>query len=58
MVEGSAFVAIVSLPLGGVTTGGDGDNALNDWLPPYNGAAGYFGAGYPTATWAAASTAR
>jgi membrane peptidoglycan carboxypeptidase len=32
---------------------GDGDNALNDWLPPYNGAAGYFGAGYPTATWAA-----
>jgi membrane peptidoglycan carboxypeptidase len=32
---------------------GDGDNALNDWLPPYNGAAGYFGAGYPTASWAA-----
>ncbi len=32
---------------------GDGDNALNDWLPPYNGASGYFGAGYPTATWAA-----
>jgi membrane peptidoglycan carboxypeptidase len=32
---------------------GDGDNALNDWLPSYNGAAGYFGAGYPTATWAA-----
>jgi membrane peptidoglycan carboxypeptidase len=32
---------------------GDGDDALNDWLPPYNGAAGYFGAGYPTATWAA-----
>ena len=32
---------------------GDGDNALDDWLPPYNGAAGYFGAGYPTATWAA-----
>jgi hypothetical protein len=32
---------------------GDGDNALNDWLPPYNGAAGYFGAGYPTATWSA-----
>jgi membrane peptidoglycan carboxypeptidase len=32
---------------------GDGDNALNDYLPPYNGAAGYFGAGYPTATWAA-----
>jgi membrane peptidoglycan carboxypeptidase len=32
---------------------GDGDNALNDWLPPFNGAAGYFGAGYPTATWAA-----
>jgi membrane peptidoglycan carboxypeptidase len=32
---------------------GDGDNALNNWLPPYNGAAGYFGAGYPTATWAA-----
>jgi len=32
---------------------GDGDDALNDWLPPYNGAAGYFGAGYPTATWSA-----
>jgi membrane peptidoglycan carboxypeptidase len=32
---------------------GDGDNALNDYLPPYHGAAGYFGAGYPTATWAA-----
>ena len=33
---------------------GDGDNQLdNNWLPPYNGAAGYFGAGYPTATWAA-----
>ena len=32
---------------------GDGDNALNDWLPTYNGAAGYFGAGYPTATWTA-----
>ena len=32
---------------------GDGDNQLDDWLPPYNGAAGYFGAGYPTATWAA-----
>jgi membrane peptidoglycan carboxypeptidase len=32
---------------------GDGDNALNDWLPSYNGAAGYFGAGYPTATWSA-----
>jgi membrane peptidoglycan carboxypeptidase len=32
---------------------GDGDDALNDWLPPYNGASGYFGAGYPTATWAA-----
>jgi membrane peptidoglycan carboxypeptidase len=32
---------------------GDGDNALNDWLPDYNGAPGYFGAGYPTATWAA-----
>ena len=32
---------------------GDGDNALNDWLPSYNGASGYFGAGYPTATWAA-----
>jgi membrane peptidoglycan carboxypeptidase len=32
---------------------GDGDNALNDWLPPYNGAPGYFGAGYPTATWSA-----
>jgi membrane peptidoglycan carboxypeptidase len=32
---------------------GDGNDALNDWLPPYNGAAGYFGAGYPTATWAA-----
>jgi membrane peptidoglycan carboxypeptidase len=32
---------------------GDGDNALNDWLPDYNGAAGYFGAGYPTATWTA-----
>jgi membrane peptidoglycan carboxypeptidase len=32
---------------------GDGDNALNDWLPPFNGAAGYFGAGYPTATWSA-----
>jgi membrane peptidoglycan carboxypeptidase len=32
---------------------GDGDNALNDFLPPYNGASGYFGAGYPTATWAA-----
>jgi len=32
---------------------GDGDNALNDWLPPYNGASGYFGAGYPTATWSA-----
>ena len=28
---------------------GDGDNQLdNNWLPPYNGAAGYFGAGYPT----------
>ncbi|MDX6358775.1 MAG: hypothetical protein QOH37_1829 [Nocardioidaceae bacterium] len=33
---------------------GDGDNQLDGgWLPPYNGAAGYFGAGYPTATWAA-----
>jgi membrane peptidoglycan carboxypeptidase len=32
---------------------GNGNMALNDWLPPYNGAAGYFGAGYPTATWAA-----
>jgi len=33
---------------------GDGDNQLdNNWLPPYNGAAGYFGAGYPTATWSA-----
>jgi hypothetical protein len=32
---------------------GNGNGALNDWLPPYNGAAGYFGAGYPTATWAA-----
>jgi len=33
---------------------GDGDNQLdNNWLPPYNGASGYFGAGYPTATWAA-----
>jgi cytoskeletal protein RodZ len=33
---------------------GDGDDQLDDnWLPPYNGAAGYFGAGYPTATWAA-----
>jgi membrane peptidoglycan carboxypeptidase len=33
---------------------GDGDNALDGgFLPPYNGAAGYFGAGYPTATWAA-----
>jgi membrane peptidoglycan carboxypeptidase len=32
---------------------GDGDDALNDWLPDYNGAAGYFGAGYPTATWSA-----
>jgi membrane peptidoglycan carboxypeptidase len=32
---------------------GDGDNSLHDWLPPYNGAAGYFGAGYPTATWSA-----
>jgi membrane peptidoglycan carboxypeptidase len=33
---------------------GDGDDQLdNNWLPPYNGASGYFGAGYPTATWAA-----
>jgi membrane peptidoglycan carboxypeptidase len=33
---------------------GDGDNQLDGgFLPPYNGAAGYFGAGYPTATWAA-----
>ncbi|MBO0846401.1 MAG: penicillin-binding protein [Nocardioides sp.] len=32
---------------------GKGNDPLNDWLPPYNGAAGYFGAGYPTATWAA-----
>jgi membrane peptidoglycan carboxypeptidase len=32
---------------------GDGDDQLDGWLPPYNGAAGYFGAGYPTATWAA-----
>jgi membrane peptidoglycan carboxypeptidase len=33
---------------------GDGDNQLDGgWLPPFNGAAGYFGAGYPTATWAA-----
>jgi membrane peptidoglycan carboxypeptidase len=32
---------------------GNGNGALNNWLPPYNGAAGYFGAGYPTATWAA-----
>src|SRR4029079_16397623 len=36
---------------------GDGDDALNDWLPPYNGAAGYFGAGYPTATWSAGKNA-
>ena len=32
---------------------GNGNQPLNNWLPPYNGAAGYFGAGYPTATWAA-----
>ena len=32
---------------------GNGEGALNNWMPPYNGAAGYFGAGYPTATWAA-----
>jgi membrane peptidoglycan carboxypeptidase len=32
---------------------GNGNGPLNNWLPPYNGAAGYFGAGYPTATWAA-----
>ena len=32
---------------------GNGNGALNDWLPPYNGASGYFGAGYPTATWTA-----
>ena len=33
---------------------GDGNDQLDDnWLPPYNGASGYFGAGYPTATWAA-----
>ena len=32
---------------------GNGNDALDDWLPPYNGAAGYFGAGYPTATWTA-----
>jgi membrane peptidoglycan carboxypeptidase len=32
---------------------GNGNGALNNWLPPYNGAAGYFGAGYPTATWTA-----
>ena len=33
---------------------GNGEGALNNnWLPPYNGAAGYFGAGYPTATFAA-----
>jgi membrane peptidoglycan carboxypeptidase len=32
---------------------GKGNGALDGWLPPYNGAAGYFGAGYPTATWTA-----
>jgi membrane peptidoglycan carboxypeptidase len=32
---------------------GKGNDALDGWLPPYNGAAGYFGAGYPTATWTA-----
>ncbi len=33
---------------------GNGNGQLDGgWLPPYNGAAGYFGAGYPTATWAA-----
>jgi membrane peptidoglycan carboxypeptidase len=32
---------------------GNGNGALDNWLPPYNGAAGYFGAGYPTATWTA-----
>src|SRR5262249_29452912 len=32
---------------------GNGNGALNDWLPSFNGAAGYFGAGYPTATWTA-----
>jgi membrane peptidoglycan carboxypeptidase len=32
---------------------GNGNGQLDGWLPPYNGASGYFGAGYPTATWAA-----
>jgi len=32
---------------------GDGNGTLNDWLPDYNGLKGYFGANYPTRTWAA-----
>jgi len=33
---------------------GNGRKPLNDYLPPFEGATGYFGAGYPTATWTAA----
>jgi membrane peptidoglycan carboxypeptidase len=32
---------------------GDGNDQLDGWLPSYNGLEGYFGANYPTRTWAA-----